>query len=176
MVGRRLLMTGAAVTAAPFIARAGIAKALRFVPRWGLAQLDSVVTTDTMTRQFGVMVFESLYSVDEMLNARPQMIEGHVVEDGGKRWTMRLRDGLRFHDQEPVLARDCVASINRWLARDLLAKGLRPRLDAAEPLDDRTLVFRLNRPFPRLDFALGKAQPNILPIIPQRLAESDPTK
>ena len=130
MVSRRTLMAGAAALAAPRIAGGNSPQVLRFVPRWGLAQLDPVVTTDAMTRQFGVMVFESLYSVDEMLNPRPQMVEGHLIEDGGKRWTMRLREGLRFHDGEPVLARDCVASIKRWLARDLLARSLQPRLDA----------------------------------------------
>jgi peptide/nickel transport system substrate-binding protein len=171
-----MLMVGAAVLAAPHIAKADSQKVLRFVPRWGLAQLDPVVTTDAMTRQFGIMVFESLYAVDEVLNPRPQMVEGHVIEDDGKRWTMRLREGLRFHDGEPVLARDCVASIKRWLARDLLAQSLRPRLDKVEALDDQTLVFRLNRPFPRLDFALGKAQPNILPVMPERLAVNDPVK
>ena len=169
-------MAGVAALAAPRIAKASASQVLRFVPRWGLAQLDPVVTTDAMTRQFGVMVFESLYSVDAALNARPQMVDGHAIEDDGKRWRMRLREGLRFHDNEPVLARDCVASIRRWLARDLLAQTLRPRLDSVDVLDDRRLVFRLNRPFPRLDFALGKAQPNILPIMPQRLAETDPMK
>ena len=176
MIGRRMLMAGSAAFAAPVIAGANSPQVLRFVPRWGLAQLDPVATTDAVTRQFGIMVFESLYSVDAQLNPRPQMVEGHVIENGGKRWTMHLREGLRFHDGEPVLARDCVASVNRWLARDLLARSLRPRLDAVEALDDHTLVFRLNRAFPHLAFALGKAQPNILPIMPSRLAETDPAR
>jgi peptide/nickel transport system substrate-binding protein len=173
MLGRRTLMATAAALAAPRIGRAANSHVLRYVPRYGLVQLDPVATTDSMTRLAGLMVFESLYSVDEMLKPRPQMIAGHRVEDGGKHWTMRLREGLRFHDGEPVLARACVASINRWLARDLLARSLTPRLDAVGAPDDRTVVFRLKRPFPRLDFALGKAQPNILPIMPARLATTD---
>jgi peptide/nickel transport system substrate-binding protein len=32
------------------------------------------------------------------------------MEDAGRRWTLRLRDNLWFHDGEPVRARDCVAS------------------------------------------------------------------
>ena len=35
----------------------------------------------------------------------------------GSIWTLTLRDGLRFHDKEPVLARDVVASIRRFAAR-----------------------------------------------------------
>ena len=49
------------------------------------------------------------------------MVEGHVIDDDGKRWTMKLRDGLVFHDGTPVLARDCVASLQRWLKRDAVS-------------------------------------------------------
>jgi peptide/nickel transport system substrate-binding protein len=38
------------------------------------------------------------------------MVEGHQIDEDGLIWTLRLRDGLRFHDKEPVLARDVVAS------------------------------------------------------------------
>jgi peptide/nickel transport system substrate-binding protein len=47
------------------------------------------------------------------------MVEGHTVEEDGLTWTLKLRDGLRFHDNEPVLARDVVASIRRFAARHL---------------------------------------------------------
>ncbi|MFO1025179.1 MAG: ABC transporter substrate-binding protein [Acetobacteraceae bacterium] len=158
------------------MARAQGAQVLRFVPRYGVATLDPVWTTDTATRAFAVQVWESLYSVDEKLNPKPQMAAGHRVEDDGKRWVITLRDGLRFHDGQPVLGRDCVASINRWMKRDAVGRTLALRVDALEAPDDRTVVFRLNKPFPQLPFALGKAQPNVLPIMPERLAQTDPTK
>lgn len=123
-----------------------------------------------------LQVFESLYAVDEKLSPHPQMAAGHVVEDDGKRWTIRLRDGLRFHDNEPILARDCVASINRWMKRDAVGRTLALRGDALEAADDRTVVFRMRKPFPQLPFALGKAQPNVLPIMPARLAATDPAQ
>jgi hypothetical protein len=103
MLGRRTLMATAAALAAPRIGRAANSHVLRYVPRYGLVQLDPVATTDSMTRLAGLMVFESLYSVDEMLKPRPQMIAGHRVEDGGKHWTMRLREGLRFHDAQAAI-------------------------------------------------------------------------
>ena len=134
--------------------------------------MDPVWTTTS----FGAatVVFKSLYSVDENLQPRPQMAAGHTIEDGGKRWIIKLRDGLRFHDNEPVLARDCAASIGRWMKRDASGKTLAQRLNSLEAPDDRTVVFRLKRPFPQLPFVLGKAQPNVLPIVPSRLAATDP--
>jgi peptide/nickel transport system substrate-binding protein len=98
------------------------------------------------------------------------------IEDDGKRWIIRLRDGLRFHDNEPVLARDCVASINRWMKRDAVGKALALRIDALEAPDDRTVVSRLRKPFPQLPFALGKAQPNMLPVMPAGLAATYPSQ
>jgi peptide/nickel transport system substrate-binding protein len=94
-------------------------------------------------------VFDTLYGVDENLVASPQMVEGHVVAEDGKRWTLTLRDGLVFHDGERVLARDCVASINRWGARDAFGQQLLAATDELSAPDDRTIVFRLKRPFPR---------------------------
>jgi peptide/nickel transport system substrate-binding protein len=42
--------------------------------------------------------------------------------------------------------------------------------------DDRTIQFRLKRPFPFLPEALGKIGINMLPIMPERLASTDPFK
>jgi peptide/nickel transport system substrate-binding protein len=101
------------------------------------------------------------------------MTAGHTIEDDGKRWIITLRDGLRFHDGEPVLARDCVASVNRWMKRDLTGRTLAQRLDAVEAPDDRRVVFRLRKPFPQLPFVLGKASPNLMAVMPSRLAATD---
>jgi peptide/nickel transport system substrate-binding protein len=174
---RRGFLAGLAGSlAVPSIGSAQGTRVLKFVPRTGLALLDPVWTTETVTRAFGVMIWESLYSVDEQLTPRPQMAEGEVVDQDGRRWTIRLRDGLRFHDSEPVLARDCIASIERWMKRDAVGRTIADRLGELSAPDDRTIVFRLKKPFPRLAFALGKAQPNLLPIMPARLAATDPSK
>jgi peptide/nickel transport system substrate-binding protein len=173
MLRRRHLLSAATTLAVPSVARGQESHVLRFVPRTGVALLDPVWTTEGPTRAMALQMFESLYSVDEKLIPHPQMAAGHTVEDDGKRWVIRLRDGLRFHDNERVLARDCVASINRWMKRDAVGKTLALRVDALEAPDDRTVVFRLRKPFPELPFALGKAQPNLLPIMPARLAATD---
>ena len=168
---RQLLIGTGAALAAPFIARAQDSRVLRYVySGYGVVQLDPLATTVYQTLVLGLQVFESLYSVDETLTPRPQMASGHVVENDGKRWVVTLRDGLRFHDGERVLARDCMASVNRWMKRDLTGRMLAQRLDAIEAPDDRTIVFRLKRPFPQLGFVLGKASPNLMAVMPSRLA------
>jgi peptide/nickel transport system substrate-binding protein len=146
-----------------------------YVPQANLTSLDPVWTTALVTRNCAAMIFETLYGRDEQLDPKPQMVEGHQVENNGLRWTMRLRDGLLFHDGTPVLARDCVASLLRWMKRDPIGQSIADRMDALEAVDDRTLVFRLNKPFASLPYALAKTQPTPA-IMPERLAKTDPFK
>jgi len=180
-VRRRDLLRGAAATgfliAAPRIGRgADRAKTLSFVGVADLTILDPVISGNRPTRNYAYLVFDTLYGLDTEWNPQPQMVEGHQVGVDGLDWTLRLRDGLRFHDSEPVLARDVVASIRRFAPRVIFASAL---MDATEELsapDDRTVRFRLKRPFPHLPAALAGPGGNVPAIMPERLAQESPFK
>ena len=73
------------------------------VPQANLTSLDPLWTTAAVTENHGWTVFDTLFGLTDDLQVRPQMAEGHQVSDDGRTWTIRLRDGLRFHDGEPVL-------------------------------------------------------------------------
>ena len=169
-------LSAAAALARPALAQGTRARMLAFVPQANLTSLDPIWTTATVTRNYAFLVFDTLYGADARLTPSPQMVEGAVVEDDGRRWTMKLRDGLAFHDGSKVLARDCVASLRRWMRRDALGGTLQERLDALEAPDDRTLVFRLKKKAPWLPFALAKTQPSPPVIMPERIASTDPFK
>jgi peptide/nickel transport system substrate-binding protein len=90
MKRRTFMGTAAAVLAAPSITQAQSRRVLKFVPDADLAILDPVITTSYQTRDHGFMVFDSLYGQDDDYQIRPQMVEGHVVEDDGKTWRLTL--------------------------------------------------------------------------------------
>ncbi|MEI7711441.1 MAG: ABC transporter substrate-binding protein [Rhodospirillales bacterium] len=173
---KRRMFLGAAGAAA--LARPAIAaetKTLIFVPQTNLTSLDPVWTTATVTRNFALMVYEGLYGRDQGFEPRPQMLAGHVVDNDGLRWTMTLRDGLFWHDGTPVLARDCLASLQRWLKRDPTSVIIEARVAEITAPDDKTLVWRLKKPFPLLPHFLSKMQPQPV-MMPERLAATDPHK
>ncbi len=178
MKRRTLLRAGTAALAVglarPNISRAAGTGVLKFVPQADLAVLDPVWTTAYVTRHHGMMVFDTLYGSDSKFQPQPQMIEGAQTTADGKQWTLTLRDGLKFHDGTPVLGRDCVASIQRWGKRDAFGQALMAATDELTAPDDKTIQFRLKQPFPLLPAALGKVGVNICPMMPERLAKTDP--
>jgi peptide/nickel transport system substrate-binding protein len=155
---------------------AGASRVMKFIPEADLAVIDPIVTTAYVTRNHAYMIWDTLYGFDADYQPQPQMVEGHTVEDDGRRITMRLREGLRFHDNEPVRARDCVASIRRWAARDALGQVLMSVTEELSAPDDRTIRFVLRRPFPLLFDALGKPSTPVCFIMPERLASQDPNQ
>src|SRR5215472_6900759 len=177
---RELLKTGLAAAAfatpvaTPRLARAAKASTLTFVPTSDLAVLDPIVTFNRPTRNYAYLVFDTLYGLDTSWQAQPQMVEGHEVDDDGLTWNLRLRDGLRFHDKEPVLARDIVASIRRFAVRVPFASALMAATDELSAADDRTVKFRLKRPFPHLPMALAGPGGTVPAIMPERLAATSP--
>ena len=101
------------------------ARALTFVPQADLSVLDPIWTTAYGQRATTASWCSTRCSARTRIQASPQMAEGASAEADGKTWTIKLRSGLLFHDKTPVLARDCVASLQA-LGQ---ARRLRPGAD-----------------------------------------------
>jgi peptide/nickel transport system substrate-binding protein len=167
---------GAGALAAPRLARSAGASTLKFVPAQDLALLDPIQSPSGSTIMHSCLVFDTLYGLDESYKAQPQMAEGHVIEDDGKRWKLTLRDGLKFHNGEPVRARDVVASLLRWGKRDTFGQTLFSVTDELSAPSDKVVQFRLQKPFSMIPDALGKIGAFFAIIVPEHLAQTEPTK
>jgi peptide/nickel transport system substrate-binding protein len=139
------------------------------VPYADLALLDPLASA-LVTRNHVLMVWDTLFALDESRTPRHQMLAGHTVDADGLVWTLTLREGLWFHDGTPVLARDVVASLKRWATRDPFGDALMAATNELSAKDDKTVVFRLKRPFPLLPAALAKPTNLVPAIMPERLA------
>ena len=161
-LGRRTVLAGGAGMGVaslirPRAARAA-AKAMTVVLESEVAILDPHVTTATITRTFGLHVFDMLFAMND--EGRDQAADGRELTTAPDKlnWTFMLRDGLKWHDGDPVTAADCVASLNRWSVRDPLGSML---LAATASLDaDRRqhLQARAERAVPADARGPGQAQ------------------
>ena len=162
---RRTLLQAAPLLASPLAAPALAqgTKPLRFIPQANLTALDPVWTTAVITYNHAYMVYDTLYGFDGAGAIRPQMCAGHEVSADGLTWTFTLRDGLMFHDNQPVLARDCAQSIRRWGSRDSFGQHLMTYFNEIAVLDDRRFAIRLKKKCPQLLFGLGARQCFVMP-------------
>src|SRR5207245_6515189 len=134
--------------ATPAISQRSAARALRFVPNGDLANFDPIWSSAYVVRNAAAMVWDNLYGADEKLQPQRQMVEAEEVSADGLTWTFRLRPGLKFHDGEPVLARDEVASIRRRAARDPLGQMIKAIENEVIADDDITFGWSLKKPYP----------------------------
>src|SRR6187397_2209363 len=134
----------------PALSQGAAARTLKFVPQANLANFDPIWGTQYVVRNAAALVWDTLYGFDEKLQPQRQMVESEQTSDDGLTWTFKLRSGLKFHDGTPVLAKDCVASLTRWTARDpmgLMLKAIQQDLTA---VDDRTFKWVLKKPYPKM--------------------------
>jgi peptide/nickel transport system substrate-binding protein len=180
-IRRRSLLASlaSAPLAAPMLSTSAMAqraRPLRFVPTADLSSLDPHWTTTQTVGTHAYYVFDTLYGVNAKLEPKPQMAEGHSIEDNGRTWLIKLRPGLKFHNGEPVLARDCAQSLKRWSARDVFCQTAARFVEEWTTADDRTLKVKLKSPFGLLADALGKPNGMVPVIMPEHLAKTDANK
>src|ERR1051325_3549086 len=97
---------------------------LKVVMHSDLKILDPIWTTAYIVRNHGYMIYDTLLAVDENFAVKPQMLEKWTVSDDKLTYTFTLRDGLEWHDGQPVTGEDCIASIKRWGAKDSMGQKL----------------------------------------------------
>src|SRR5207248_6719552 len=135
---------------APAVAQAAAARTLRFVPQANLANFDPIWGTQYVVRNASAMVWDTLYGADKELQPQRQMVEAEEVSSDGLTWTFRLRPGLKFHDGERVAAKDAVASLDRWAARDSIGLMMKAIQNELVAVDDRIFRWVLKKPFPKM--------------------------
>ena len=172
-INRRTALIGAgALTTAALIRprEARAAKAMTVVLESEVTILDPHFTTATITRTFGLHVFDMLFAMNEKGEMKPQMDESWDSSSDKLAWTFALRPGLKWHDGQPVTAADCVASLNRWAKRDALGKLLYAAAASVEAVNDKTFKIALKEPFPMMLEVLGKPNAPVPVMMPARIA------
>jgi len=172
LTGKFWCGTAAAMLALAGWVAPGHADTLRAVFGAPLQILDPLSTTAYITRDHGFMVYDTLFGVDIDGNVQPQMVQTWSVDDAQTTWTFTLRDGLRFHDGNPVTADDVVASLVRWQANDTLGGKMAARTRAITALDAQTVQIELSEPFGPMLMALGKPSAIVPFILPRKVLDA----
>lgn len=134
--------------------------------------VDPIWTTAYMSRNYGYMVYDTLYAINTKGEVKPQMIKEHKVSEDGLTYDFTLREGLMFHDDKPVTSADVIASLQRWGSKDAMGQKMMSFVKEMKATGDSTFQFLLNEPTGLITQALGKPSSNVPFIMPERIAKT----
>jgi peptide/nickel transport system substrate-binding protein len=163
----------AAVAASPF---AFAQSTFKVVMHSDLKVLDPIWSGAYIVRNYGYMVYDTLFAMDEKFQIKPQMVDKWEQSADGLTWTFTLRDGLEWHDGKPVTSEDCIASLKRWSVRDSMGQKLAQSLQEYKVVNDKTFQIVLKEKFGPMIESIGKPSVVVPFMMPKRVAETDPFK
>ena len=186
VVSRRMKPLGTTLTAAALAvslswlgagdARAENGKTITAVMQADVKIFDPIINTADITARFALMVWDTLFSLDDNLVPQPQMVGKYEVSADGLTYTFVLRDGLKFTDGTPVTAEDVVASLKRWWVKDGGGQIIQKYSKELTAVDAKTVRLTLTQPYGLVLDTLAKPDANVPAIMPKRLAETDPNQ
>ena len=87
--------------------------------------LDAHWTTANFVEVIAQHIYESLYTLDQSYQPIPVLAEAlPAVSADGLTYTIKLRQGIRFHNGKEMASEDVVASLKRWGGYAVQAKAI----------------------------------------------------
>jgi len=117
--------------------------------------LDEHQTTANLVADVTYPMYETLFAYDAEYQPIPHLVETYTPSEDGLTHTMTLRQGITFHNGEPMTAADVHASVTRWAEISGLGQALFEVVEEFVELDETTVELRLNSTFGPLLTALA---------------------
>ena len=116
---------------------------------------DPHQTTTAVASQTLFHMYEHLFTYDANMDVQPELTDTIEVSDDGLAVTLKIREGVHFHNGEPLTADDVIASIDRW--GELSARaGTIPDVGTLTAADDHTIEWELTDPLGPLQHMLAR--------------------
>jgi len=110
--------------------------------------LDPMVSTADLVGIVTQHIFETLYTFDANWSVIPLVADAMPdVSADGRVYTIKIRQGLTFHDGSALDADDVVASLKRWTEVASRGKLAADNIDKIEKVDGFTIKISLKQPF-----------------------------
>ena len=106
--------------------------------------LDAHSVNSNIVAGIGTHIYEPLFALNGDYEVTPVLAEGYEVDETGTVYTIKLRQGVKFHNDQEMTADDVVASMTRWLSLSGKANNLIGGT-TFEKVDDYTVKMDVER-------------------------------
>ncbi|HZJ23605.1 MAG TPA: ABC transporter substrate-binding protein [Anaerolineales bacterium] len=103
------------------------------------------------------LVYDTIYEYQLDGTYKLDAAESADVSDDGLTWTFKIRDGINFHDGQPMTANDVAFSVNLYKNNPdyIYLNAYTVNFDTVEATDDSTVVITLTDAVPNMDYLLS---------------------
>lgn len=150
-------------------------KTLKVVAHADVKILDPTFTTAYISRNFGYMVYDTLFAQNSKGQPMPQMVDKFSSSNNGMNWSFTLRPGLKFSDGSAVTTADVLASLARWMSRDSMGRAMTAAGAEWKAVDAQTFTLAFKQPYGLVLESLAKPSGYPAFILPERLAKTPTT-
>ena len=98
---------------------------------------------------WGFAMYDSLLTFDEQGDVVGNLADNYTLSDDGLTWTFKIRQGVKFHNGDPLTAADVVFSLQRFGSKDSTNPWSPYILKNNESItapDDYTVIYKAQRP------------------------------
>ena len=119
--------------------------------------LDAHAANSNIVGGIGSHIYEPLFAMNADNEPTPVLAEGYEIDETGMIYTIKIRQGVKFHNGQEMTADDVVASMTDWLAKSTKATPIAGT--TFEKDDDYTVTMTLTEPYAgALDILAGNVQ------------------
>src|SRR5688572_1006336 len=134
-------------------------------PHWGTQTITEVLTNH---------IFEGLYSLGDGYQPIPMLADGMpTVSRDGLTYTIKLRQGIKFHNGKEMTSADVLASLTRWGKRSTYGKALYAQVADVRTVDPLTVEIKLKEKSAIVVVSLAIPN-NFAAIYPKEIADKFP--
>ncbi len=132
--------------------------------------LDIHKELSTTANDTGRHIFESLYTYGDNYTLKKLLATSHEVSKDSLTHTIKVRQGVVFHNGSALTAEDVAASFDRWIKVAPLRPEIALFVESVETPDSTTVVFKLKEPY--ADFLYNMT----FGVMPKAITEKYPRK
>ncbi len=136
--------------------------------------LDIHQTTATIVALITWHIYEALFTWDAEFATIPLLAESYEVSEDGMTNSIKLREGVLFHNGNEMVASDVIASLERWAGVSGLGAGIMENTSDIVEVDDYNIEFNMSAPLGSFVVLLAR-QNQGLAIYPKSVVDASPT-
>jgi peptide/nickel transport system substrate-binding protein len=102
------------------------------------------------------LVYDSMFDLQLDGTFTPALAESWEISDDGKVWTFKIHQGVKFHDGQPLTAKDIAFTYNFYQSHEDFPymPVYTEYFESVEAPDDSTVVITLTEPIPNMESQL----------------------